>query len=160
MRRAVAQLAEPARLVEFPTALAGMTDAIAARPGAHVGRVATLEGALPPAAEREALGARLGVLAAEASARGVAEVCQSLKAPFLAVHVIRHALGQETSAEVRNLKRQKSLAGKLGAVLGAVTKRPASVKEMWQSAEDTLVAGDRLAEVLTELIGLLPTRSS
>jgi hypothetical protein len=29
---------------------------------------------------------------------------------------------------------------------------------MWQSAEDTLVAGDRLAEVLIELMGLLPGR--
>jgi hypothetical protein len=33
------------------------------------------------------------------------------------------------------------------------------VKEMWQSAEDTLVAGDRLAEVLAELVGLLPVGS-
>ncbi len=150
---------EETGVVEFPTALAGTSEAIAARPGAHVGRIATISGKLPAtAAEREALGRRLGVLAAEPSARGVAEACQRHQAPFLAVHVIRHALGHEISAELRHLKRQKSLAGKLGAVLGAVTKRPSSAKEMWQSAEDTLVAGDRLAKVLAELIGLLPSR--
>jgi nucleoside phosphorylase len=148
--------ADPAAVVEFPTALAGMGTTIATRPGVHVGRVLTLAGKLPGRDQRDALGRRLGVLAAESSARGVAETCQRSNVPFLAVHVIRHGLDQEMSPELRHFKRQKSLAGKLGAALGAVTKRPSTVKEMWQSAEDALVAGDRLAEVLAELIDLLP----
>ncbi len=151
--------APEATAVAFPTALAGMSEAIAARPGVHVGRLLTIAGKLPARDQREEIGRRLGVLAAEPSARGVAAACQERNVPFLAVHVILHALDYEVSPELRHLKRQKSLAGKLGAVLGAVTKRPGTVKEMWQSAEDTLVAGDRLAEVLAELIGLLPARA-
>jgi nucleoside phosphorylase len=145
-------------IAEFPTALAGMAEAVTARPGVHVGRVVTLAGKLPACKDREALGNRLAALAAESSASGVAQACQRRGVPFLAVHVIHHALDHEVSPELRHLRRQKSLAGKLGAMLGAVTKRPGTMKEMWQSAEDTLVAGDRLATVLAELIGLLPGR--
>src|SRR5206468_3980589 len=97
-------------------------------------------------------------LAIAPSARTVAEICRRHQIPFFAVHAIRQGLDDQTSREVRHFKRQKSLAGKLGAILGAVTRRPSSVKEMWQSAEDAIVAGDRLAKVLSELTRLLPAR--
>jgi nucleoside phosphorylase len=143
---------------ELPTALADMAGAITTRTGVHVGRILSVPGKSRTTADRESLGRRFQALAAESSAGAVGQVCRRHQVPFFAVHAIRHGLKDETSPEIRHLKRQKSLAGKLGAFLGAVTQRPSSVKELWQSTEDALVAADRLAEVLHELTSLLPAR--
>jgi nucleoside phosphorylase len=144
---------------EFVTALADASSGITKRPRTHVGRIVSVNILPGSKDERAALGERLGALALEQSAASVAEICQQQGVPFFAVYAIRRGLNQETSPELRHLRKQESLAGKLGAVLGAVTRRPSTVKEMLQSAEDTLTAGDRLAEVLDELVRLLPAQS-
>jgi nucleoside phosphorylase len=141
---------------EFSTALAEASQGLTARPRTHVGRIISVKDLPRGKEERAALGGQFAALAVEQTAANIAEVCQGRNVPFLAVHAIRHELNYETSPELRHLKRQESLAGKLGAVLGAVTRRPSTVKEMWQTAEDALAAGDRLAEVLDELVRLLP----
>jgi len=140
----------------FPTALADLGQPIVKRPGMHLGRLVTWKAAIPAGDQRLELGRRLDALAADETAAAVAEACRQCAVPLLAVYVIRHGVKEAASRELRHLRRQTSVAGKLGAFLGVVTRRPGTVKEMVQSAEHALVAGDRLAEVLGELLGLLP----
>lgn len=146
---------------EFSTALGesavgGAGPAAVTRPGVQVGRIVTLADPPRSVESLDALGRRLNAVAVEPISAAAAKVCQQSHAPWLAVYALRDRAAQEASPEVRNYRRQTSLAGKLGAALGAVTKRPGIVKEMLKSAEETLTAGDRLAEVLSELIKLIP----
>ena len=53
---------------------------------------------------------------------------------------------------IEKILEQQSLAQKLGAATGAVFRRPSSVKDMWNLRERALVASDRLAKFLTQLI--------
>jgi len=72
--------------------------------------------------------------------------------------VISDALDDELPPEIENLLHQQSLSGKVGAVAGSIFRRPSSIKDMWNLKEQALVASDRLAKFLGEIIALLPRR--
>jgi nucleoside phosphorylase len=122
----------------------------------HVGGVLTVDqGELSPA-DREELGRRYGGLALDHESLAVAEVCRQQRVSCLTVRVVRTGLRDELPRDVRHFNKQHSIAGRLGAALGTVVRRPGSVKDMWQWKEDALVASDRLAKVLDTLVLRLP----
>ena len=50
----------------------------------------------------------------------------------------------------------KSTARMLGAVVGALWRRPAGAKDLWQLKENALLAADALAKHLREVMLRLP----
>jgi adenosylhomocysteine nucleosidase len=116
------------------------------------GPLLTLDHVVRSPDERRVLFDRCGGLAVDMESFAVAEVCRRRQVPLLAIRVVSDPLDEQLPHEVAHLLAQKSKAGRLGAVLRAVWRRPASVKDMYRLAENALVASDRLARFLSALV--------
>lgn len=122
-------------------------------PGLCLGPVLGLD---PPPRTREQKrrrGKQTSAVAVDAAVLAVAEVCRERKTPFFAVHVIRETLEDELPADLDHLQKQQSIAGKFGALGGALFRRPGSMKDLWKLKEDSLLASDRLAKFLATIVG-------
>jgi adenosylhomocysteine nucleosidase len=128
---------------------------LAGNPRLHVGRLITVDRVIGSPAEKSALGESHQALAVDMESIAVADVCRREKVRFLSVRVISDALDRQLPPEVDNLIRQRSRAGRIGAVGAAIFRRPSSIKDMWQLKEDALVASDRLGKFLVGVIGQL-----
>jgi len=120
--------------------------------GLHVGRLLTVDTILRDPAERRRLATEHGAIACDMETFGVAETCQQLGVPLLAIRVISDAVDDELPPEIEYLLAQKSLAGKLGAATGAILKRFSAAKDLWKLREDALKASDRLAKFLVSTV--------
>ncbi|REJ66925.1 MAG: hypothetical protein DWQ31_12890 [Planctomycetota bacterium] len=127
-------------------------DARSVKPGQgmHLGAIATSGEQPEPASAAD------NALCFDAQSWAVAEVCRERKAPCLAVAGITATGDDAPSAEVANLHKQATIAGKLGAFTGAMMRRPSSVKDLWNEKEKQIVAADRLAQFLVGMIAQLP----
>jgi adenosylhomocysteine nucleosidase len=130
-----------------------------APPHVHFGRLLTVDRVIRTPAEKRELGERHAALAVDMESMGVAEVCSREKVRFLSVRVIIDSVDRELPRDIDLMVRKKSTAGRLGAAAGAIFRRPASVKDMWQLKEDALVASQRLAKFLVGVVGQLPRQT-
>jgi adenosylhomocysteine nucleosidase len=131
-------------------------ETIAAQRGLHVGRLLTVDRIIADPAEKESLGQRHDAVAVDMESIAVAQVCRDAQVRFLPVRVISDPVGSALPTDIDYLIKRHSTAGKLGAAFGAIVRRPASIKDMWQLKEDALVASERLAGFLTGIIAQLP----
>jgi adenosylhomocysteine nucleosidase len=131
-------------------------DAFAGARHVHVGRLLTSDRVIESAQEKRALGKSHGALAVDMESIGVAQVCSREKRRFLSIRVISDAVDRTLPRDIDYLVKKKSTAGRLGAAAGAILRRPASIKDMWQLKEDALMASERLANFLVGAIGQLP----
>ncbi len=116
------------------------------------GPLLTLDHVVRSPNERRALFDRYGALAVDMETLAVAKVCQRRQVPLLAIRVVIDPLDEALPREVEHLLAQKSKARRLGAVLRAIWRRPASLKDICRLAENALVASDRLARFLSVLV--------
>jgi adenosylhomocysteine nucleosidase len=126
----------------------------------HVGRLLTVDRLIDDPADKRRLAQATGAIALDMETFAVASVCRRAATPFIAIRVVSDAVDDRLPREVGRLLRQKTLAGKLGALAGAVLARPSSVKDLYQLKEDALVASDRLADILEAVVHELPASSS
>lgn len=131
---------------------------VAATRGLHVGRLLTVDRLVQAPAERMRLAEEHRALAFDTETGAVAEACRRQKTRFLAIRIISDEVDDELPAELTNLLNQKSVAGKLGAATGAIFKRPASIKQMWQMKDDAGRASDRLAAFVAGILRQLDVR--
>jgi len=129
--------------------------ALAESPGIHVGRLLTADRVVRLPDEKQALGRQYHALAVDMETFAVAEVCHRRQVRFLAVRVINDAAGDELPRDVERLLAQKTGAARLGAAIGAIWRRPGSVKDLFKLKENALVASDRLAKFLAGMIETL-----
>jgi adenosylhomocysteine nucleosidase len=127
-----------------------------AGPAVRVGTLLTADRIIATAEEKKSLGAQFGALAVDMETAAVAEVCRRAAARFLAVRIISDAVDESLPPEIELLARQKSGAGRLGAALGAIVRRPGCLKDMLRLKQSALLASDRLAAYLARLIPQLP----
>jgi len=123
-----------------------------ANPRLHVGRLLTVDRIIARPDEKRELAARHEAIAVDMETLAVARVCQRAKVRFLAVRVVSDEVDDELPAEVDHLLKQSTTARRLGAVTGAIFRRPSSVKDMLKMKETALVASDALAEYLVGVI--------
>jgi adenosylhomocysteine nucleosidase len=123
--------------------------------GVHVGRLLTVDSVVRSTDEKRALGKRHEAVAVDMESWAVGEVCRQAKTRCIAVRVISDAVDDELPHEVERLLRQTTRSARLGAVAGAIFRRPSSVKDMLKLKENALVASDRLAKFLSGIIGQL-----
>ena len=128
---------------------------LAETPGVHVGSLLTVDRIVRTANERRRLADEHGAMAVDMETFAVAEACRREQIRFLSVRVISDALDDELPEDIEHLMQQQNLAGRAGAVTGAVFRRPSSLKDMWRLKETALVASDRLAKFLAETLGQL-----
>lgn len=121
-------------------------------PDVHVGTLLTIDRVVRLSEEKRRLGEKHQALAVDMESYAVAEACRRRQVRFLSVRVIGDPVDEELAAEVRGLLKQQSPSAKLGALVGAVWKRPSSIKDMLRLRGNTLVASDRLAKFLDSTI--------
>ena len=78
----------------------------------------------------------------------MAEVCRRRAVAFSSIRVINDTADEALPRDVEHLLAQRTGAARLGAALGAVWRRPASAKDMYQLRERALIASQRLAKFL------------
>jgi adenosylhomocysteine nucleosidase len=98
--------------------------------------------------EKKATLEQSGAMAVDMETFAVAEVCRRRQVAFSSVRVISDAIDERLPPEVEHLVAQKTTAARFGAALGAICRRPGSVKDMVQLKENALVASIRLAKFL------------
>lgn len=120
-------------------------------PGVYRGTLLTTDQIVRLPSQRKSLFERFGAAAVDMETFAVAEVCRRRQTPFSSVRVINDLADETLPPDMEHVMSQHSLAGQFGAALGAVWRRPASAKDMYQLRENALVASGELAKFLKRL---------
>ena len=108
--------------------------------------------------EKKQLAEEFGASALDQCAWAVAEVCGDSGTPFLSLRVIydpRVQAGSKEAARAVGAGGQ-SVARSLGALWGAVSKRPSSALDVYKLKEQSLEAADKLAKALGIILASVP----
>jgi adenosylhomocysteine nucleosidase len=119
--------------------------------GLHVGRILTVDHMVRTIAEKQQLAEQTGAIAVDMETHAVASVCRERKTRFLAVRSISDDLSSDLPSEVLSLVGETGVV-RMGAVVGALWKRPSSLKDMWRLREQAMIAGDKLAGFLDGVV--------
>ena len=119
--------------------------------GGGEGRLLTASGiAATPAAKRE-LGERHAADVVDMESAAVAAACAAAGVPFRAVRAISDTVDVGLSPRLAGLFASGHFSP--WRAMLALARQPSLVAEFWRLARDTRLAADRLAEVLTILLG-------
>ena len=111
-------------------------------------------------AAKRALAARTGAAIVDMETHAVATVAATAGLPCFGVRVVSDDASQTLPAEVAGLARPQSALRRLGAVVGAVSRRPAAAVDLWRLYEHAVVDGRTLASELERLCGALAGRAA
>lgn len=119
--------------------------------GLHVGRTLTVDKIVRQVSEKQALAEQSGAIAIDMETHAIACVCRERKTKFMAVRAVSDDLSTDLPAEVMSLVGDTG-AVRIGAVIGALWKRPSSYKDMWRLREHAMIASERLADFLDGIV--------
>jgi adenosylhomocysteine nucleosidase len=120
--------------------------------GLHQGRLLTADRVIHSRDEKLQLGRTHDAVAVDMETYAVAEVCRQRRTDFLSIRAVSDAAGDELPRDIGKLLAQKSFAGRLGAALGSIFRRPASAKDLFHLHQTALASSKRLAEFLRMLM--------
>ena len=115
------------------------------------GRLVTAPSIVRTSAEKAALRARFGADLVDMETAAVAAVCAERNQRFLSIRVVSDEAGDDLPPEINTIMGPTG-GFRLGATIGALWKRPGSVKDLWALREHANEAAERLAEVLPWII--------
>ncbi len=118
----------------------------------HRGRLLSLDRVVRRRDEKQQLSRLHDALAVDMETFAVAQVCRQRAVDFLAVRAISDAVDDELPPDIGKLLAQRSFAGQLGAALGSIFRRPASVKDLFNLHQNALASSSRLAKFLGMLV--------
>lgn len=119
--------------------------------GLFVGRLLTADELVRTVASKKQLGEQHSALAVDLESLAVAQVARENKIRFLAVRVISDDLSADLPPEILSVVGATGSV-RLGAAIGALWKRPAAAKDMWQMREQAQSAATRLATFLDGVV--------
>jgi adenosylhomocysteine nucleosidase len=123
--------------------------------GLHVGTVLTTDDIIRQVAQKLELGQRHEALAVDMESHAVAELCRDVHQRCVVVRVISDDCQADLPAEVLTVFGRTG-AMRLGAVFGALIKRPGSASDLWRLREQATAAAERLASFLEGTVRQLP----
>jgi len=118
------------------------------------GRLVTVDRLIMTAAEKAALRSRFGADVVDMETAAVAAVCHERGVRFLALRVISDEAGVDLPREVLAIVGPSG-SYRVGAAVGAIWKRPSSLKDLWALREHAVEAADRLADVMPAVLAQL-----
>jgi len=119
--------------------------------GIHIGRLLTSDTIVRLVRDKLALGERYGALAVDMETLAVAQVCREGGVRFLSVRVISDDVSSDLPPEVLSLVGPTG-STRFGAALGAIFRRPDSVRDMWHLRKAAHFAAGRLATFLDGIV--------
>lgn len=115
------------------------------------GRLATVDTIVRTAAEKSALRHRTGASAVDMETSAVVEICQARSLRFLSVRVISDEANRDLPPEILTLLG-RSGSYRVGAAMGALWRRPSSIKDLWGLREAAHEAANRLGPFVLGVI--------
>ena len=119
--------------------------------GLAVGRTLTVEKMVRKISEKQAFAEKTGAIAVDMETYAIASLCRERKERFLAVRAVSDDLSADLPDEVLSLVGETG-AVRIGAVIGALWKRPGSYKDMWHLRENAMLCADRLSKFLDGVV--------
>ncbi|MEX0702204.1 MAG: 5'-methylthioadenosine nucleosidase [Planctomycetales bacterium] len=119
--------------------------------GLYVGRIVTADEMVRTVEQKAALAAAHGALAVDMESLAVAQVCRDTKTRFMAIRSISDDMSADLPPEVYAVLGSSGTV-RVGATLGAVWKRPGSVKDLWRLREQAQRAAENLAKFLAGVV--------
>jgi adenosylhomocysteine nucleosidase len=121
--------------------------------GLRAARLATVDAIVRTAADKAALRAATGAGVVDMETSAVARLCAERGVRFLAVRIVSDLAAEDLPPEVLSILGPTG-GYRVGAAIGAIWKRPSSVKDLFKLREYAHEAARRLGEVVA---GLLPS---
>jgi adenosylhomocysteine nucleosidase len=121
-------------------------------PNLQIGKLLSVDHVVREPSEKQSLHQQHQALAVDMETFAVAEVCRRRSVPLCAIRIIHDAANDILPPDIERLLRQKTEAARLGAALGAIWRRPGSVKDLWAMKENSLVGSAQLAKFIEQLI--------
>ena len=118
------------------------------------GRLVSATAIVRTSAEKAALRERFGADLVDMETAVVAGICADRNQRFLSVRVISDEAGVDLPPEIMSIVGPTG-GFRLGATIGALWRRPGSVKDLWALREHAVEAAERLAEVLPGVVAAL-----
>lgn len=123
-----------------------------------VGGLLTVDHIVRTVEEKTSLGEAYGCHGVDMETYAVAEYCKTTRQKFFAVRAISDDLSSDLPAEVLSLMGPTG-AVRMGAVIGALWKRPGSVQDMWRLREQAHHSAEQLASFLDGVVRQLHAAS-
>jgi len=119
--------------------------------GLHIGRVMTSDAIVRLVGEKRELAGRHSAIAVDMESLAVAQVCREQGVRFLSIRAISDDLSGDLPPEVLSLIGPTGTTP-FGSALGAIFKRPDSVRDMWRLRRAAHFAAKRLATFLDGIV--------
>ena len=121
----------------------------------HVGQLLSVDEVVRLPSEKKSLGQKHDALAVDLESFATAEVCGHRQTRFLSIRILTDAMDEQLPSDIQRLTDQPSNVARLGVAVGAIWRRPASLKDMLALKETALVGSDRLAKFLASVVETL-----
>lgn len=119
--------------------------------GLHVGAVLTCDQIVRTVAEKQSLAGQTGALCVDMESHAVAELCRDRGIRCLAIRVVSDDAAHDLPPEVLSLFGSTG-AVRIGAVVGALFKRPSSYQDLWRLRESAHKSSKHLADFLDGVV--------
>lgn len=123
--------------------------------GARFGHFVTVRQVASTPKQKHAL-AGPGIVACDMESYALASRCRDHHVRYIGVRVISDTIDEKLPPELHSITRQTTWPSQLGAVAGAMFRRPSVAKDLWHLKERGLLASDRLADYLEGVLKQLP----
>lgn len=123
--------------------------------GITTGRLLTVDQIARKAAEKEAWREKSGAAVIDMESHAVAELCQAMNLRWVGLRVITDTATDELPPEILTITGPTG-AFRLGATIGALWSRPATVKDLLKLREHAQNASEKIAHYVNHLIDALP----
>jgi len=119
--------------------------------GLHVGAILTTDQIVRSVVEKQAIATQSGALCVDMESHAVAEFCRDQGLRCLAIRVMTDDLSRDLPPEVLSVFGSTG-AVRMGAVVGALWKRPSSYQDLLQLREVAAQAAEKLADFLDGVV--------
>ncbi len=123
--------------------------------GVQSGIITTVDAIVRTAEEKAELRARTGADVVDMETSAVAMICAERNIRFLPIRVVSDEAGVDLPPEIAAILG-RSGGYRVGAAIGAIWRRPSSIKDLWSLREQAVTAADRLSRFLPGVIAKLP----
>lgn len=119
--------------------------------GLQVGRTLTVDRMVRTTTEKRNLAEMTSAIAVDMETFAIASLCHERKTRFMSVRAVSDDMTADLPAEVLSLVGETGSV-RVGAVIGALWKRPGSYKDLWRLRENAILASERLAVFLDGVV--------